>query len=100
MNFVESIVESMNYIRSHVIIAGRVQGVGYRYSTWEMANQLGLNGWVKNRSDGTVEAVFEGNDTTVEQMIQWCHQGPLHAKVTQVAVTAESPENLRGFKIT
>lgn len=93
-------IEPMSYMRSHVIISGRVQGVGYRYSTWEVANQLGIKGWVRNRSDGTVEAVFEGDEATVAKMIQWCHQGPPHAKVTQVAVESEPPENLRGFTIT
>jgi acylphosphatase len=88
-----------NLIRAHVLIAGRVQGVAYRVSTWEVARRLGLNGWVKNLPDGRVEAVFEGADTIVQDMIRWCHQGPSSAVVEEVLVDYETPENLQDFTI-
>jgi acylphosphatase len=74
----------MEKVRAHVIIEGRVQGVFFRYHTQEVALHLGLKGWVKNRRDGRVEAVFEGDKNGVDEVIQWCHQGPLEARVTEV----------------
>lgn len=73
-------------IRAHVFISGRVQGVFYRASTKNMAEQLGLKGWVRNTSDGRVEALFEGDETTVKDMISWCHKGPRSAEVSDVTV--------------
>ena len=69
-----------------MIVEGRVQGVFFRHHTQEMAYQLGLKGWVKNRRDGRVEAVFEGEREKVDQIIQWCHRGPSEARVTKVHV--------------
>lgn len=60
-------------IRAHVFVTGRVQGVGFRYSTVDTASQLGLTGWVRNLPDGRVEAVFEGVRDIVEDMVRWCH---------------------------
>ncbi|MDD5154776.1 MAG: acylphosphatase [Thermodesulfobacteriota bacterium] len=79
----------MPMVRAHVIINGRVQGVFFRYATQEEATRLGLKGWVKNRRDGQVEAVFEGDEATVEKMLKWCHQGPPHAVVNKVDVNWE-----------
>ncbi|MDP2798851.1 MAG: acylphosphatase [Deltaproteobacteria bacterium] len=76
-------------VRAHVIIDGRVQGVFFRYSTQEEATRVGLKGWVKNRRDGQVEAVFEGDEVTVNKMLKWCHQGPPHAVVNKVDITWE-----------
>ncbi|MCJ2533929.1 MAG: acylphosphatase [Candidatus Thermoplasmatota archaeon] len=73
-------------IRAHVFISGRVQGVFYRASTKNMAEQLGLKGWVRNTSDGRVEALFEGDETAVKDMISWCHKGPRSAEVSDVTV--------------
>ena len=70
--------------RARVIVEGRVQGVFFRNHTQEMASKLGVTGWVKNRRDGSVEAVFEGDRDRVDQMIQWCHRGPSEARVTKV----------------
>lgn len=84
--------------RAHVFISGKVQGVGYRYSTVNQARQLGLNGWVRNLPDGRVEAVFEGNREVVEQIIRWCHQGSTAAVVKNVAVEYEEVEGLQGFE--
>ena len=72
----------MEKVRARAVIEGRVQGVLFRYHTQEMAIQLGLKGWVKNRRDGRVEAVFEGDKDKVDQIIQWCRRGPSEAKVT------------------
>jgi acylphosphatase len=79
----------MEKVRAHVVIEGRVQGVFFRYHTQEKAYELGINGWVKNRRDGRVEAVFEGEKDKVDRMIQWCHRGPSEARVTNVKVDWE-----------
>ncbi|MBF2067970.1 MAG: acylphosphatase [Calothrix sp. C42_A2020_038] len=84
---------------AHVLVSGRVQGVGYRYATVETATQLGLNGWVRNLPDKRVEAVFEGERAIVEQMIRWCHEGPPAALVETVKVEYIPPEGLQGFEI-
>lgn len=86
-------------IRAHVVISGRVQGVGYRYSTMDEAHRLGVNGWVRNLPDRRVEAVFEGSREVVEEMICWCHKGPSGAVVKDVAVAYSEPEGLLRFKI-
>jgi acylphosphatase len=64
-----------------------VQGVWYRASTKQKAEELGLTGWVKNTAQGNVEAVFEGDESTVNQMIAWCRKGPPLAQVTDVKIT-------------
>ena len=86
-------------IRAHVFISGKVQGVGYRYSTMNAARKLGLNGWVRNLADSRVEAVFEGESETVEEMIRWCHQGSDAAVVKDVQVDYSEAEGLQGFEI-
>lgn len=86
-------------IRAHVLISGRVQGVGYRYATVDTASQLGLTGWVRNLPDSRVEAVFEGAREIVEEMVRWCHSGPPAAVVKSVVVEYEPPEGLRGFEV-
>jgi acylphosphatase len=72
--------------RAHVLISGRVQGVWFRANTKDKAEELGVKGWVKNTFDGNVEAVFEGEEDKVKQMIAWCHRGPPLANVTNVKV--------------
>jgi acylphosphatase len=67
-----------------VIISGRVQGVGYRAWTEKTARKLGLNGWVRNRQDGTVEAVFCGGDARVAEIAEACKTGPMLARVTRI----------------
>lgn len=75
--------------RVHVFVSGKVQGVFFRSSTKDKADELGLSGWVKNLQDGRVEAVFEGEEGKVEKMVEWCRKGPEYAKVTTVEVIPE-----------
>ena len=77
--------------KAHVIISGRVQGVWFRASTRDKAEQLGLTGWVKNTADGCVEAVFEGEEERIEEMINWCHQGPPLAEIVNIEVKKQTP---------
>lgn len=84
--------------RARVRVTGRVQGVYYRQSTVEMANGLGLTGWVRNQPDGSVEALFEGEKTAVDRAIAWCHHGPPRAAVDEVAVEwLDGPAECVGF---
>lgn len=86
-------------IRRRAVVYGHVQGVFFRDSTSQRARALGLGGWVRNRPDGTVEAVFEGPADAVQQILQFLHEGPPSARVTDVDATAEPPEGLMGFEI-
>ena len=81
-------------------ISGRVQGVFFRASCAERAEALGLSGWVRNASDGGVEAVFEGEEAAVEAMLAWCREGPPYAEVRNVEVAEEAPAGTGGFRIT
>lgn len=72
--------------RIHAIVSGRVQGVSYRASAASEARRLDVTGWVRNRSDGTVELEAEGTHDQIAALIAWCHEGPPSAKVTGVAV--------------
>jgi acylphosphatase len=74
----------MKNVRVHVYIRGRVQGVFFRASTREVAERLGLTGWVRNLADGGVEAVFEGPEDRVRQAVSWCSKGPPGAYVSDV----------------
>ena len=85
-------------IAVRVIIAGRVQGVGYRYWTVAEAERLGLDGWVRNREDGTVEALFAGPAAAVRDMIVACRTGPRFAAVADIAEFAADPPEIRGFR--
>lgn len=85
--------------RVRVYVSGKVQGVFFRANTQEQAKALGLDGWVKNLDDGRVEAVFEGDKTDVEEMIEWCHSGSPRANVTEVEVSREEPQGISGFTI-
>ena len=73
----------------HLRIAGRVQGVWFRESTRQRALELKVTGWVRNRSDGTVEAVIQGEEAAVKAMIEWAHRGPDNARVEKVDVTSK-----------
>jgi acylphosphatase len=77
--------------RVHLVIRGRVQGVFFRGSAEDEATALGLTGWVRNCRDGTVELVAEGEESRIERLVAWCHQGPQGALVTDVDVLRETP---------
>ena len=76
----------------HLQIAGRVQGVGFRYHMCRVANELGVTGWVRNRRDGSVEAVVAGPPDAVDKIIAWARRGPRQATVTGVQITDSSGE--------
>ena len=86
-------------IRRRAVAHGRVQGVFFRDSARREAERLGVAGWIANNSDGTVEAVFEGDEGAVETMIEFCRKGPGRADVERVEVTDEEPEGLDGFSV-
>ncbi len=85
--------------RIHVYISGQVQGVFYRAYTQAKAEELGINGWVKNLPDGRVEAVFEGEDEQVDEMMRWCYQGSPASRVESVAINEEEFENIQDFQV-
>jgi acylphosphatase len=85
--------------RRRVIVHGRVQGVFFRDTTRRRAQSRGVAGWVRNNPDGSVEAVFEGEDDAVDSMVRWSHEGPRGAVVERVDVVEEEPEQLAGFRI-
>jgi len=80
----------MENIRVRLIIEGRVQGVWFRESTRKQAEVLGVQGWVRNRREGTVEVVAEGPEESVKKLVAWCHQGPPSARVSRVRESAEA----------
>ena len=86
-------------VRAHVFVSGRVQGVFFRRNTQETARDLGVDGWVQNLDDGRVEAVFEGPESSIEEMIDWCHRGSPSARVEDVEVEYRDPEGTGGFRI-
>ncbi len=81
-------------------VTGRVQGVFFRASAQEEARELGLKGWAKNLADGSVEVYAEGNKSRIEEMVEWCRQGPPSAKVERVNVDWVEPENCASFEIS
>ena len=86
--------------RFHVYISGRVQGVFFRAETQNVATSFNLNGWVRNTEDGRVEALFEGEEENIDQMLLWCHKGPPAARVDRVIIEEESYQgNISGFRI-
>lgn len=86
-------------VRAHVFVAGRVQGVFFRDSTRERADDHDVDGWVRNLDDGRVEAVFEGREADVESLVEWCHEGSDRAEVRNVSVEYEDPEGEEGFRV-
>ena len=85
-------------IRRRAVIFGEVQGVNFRSATEDEASGAGLAGWVRNRDDGTVEAVLEGEANAVERVLEWCRSGPSSASVESVDVSEEEPEGLTRFE--
>jgi acylphosphatase len=93
-------VQNSDLQRAHVKISGEVQGVFFRDSTRQKAEELGLAGWVKNVPDGQVEALFEGPPEKVREMIRWCEEGPQRASVENVDTNFEGASgDLEGFEV-
>ena len=86
-------------IRRRVVVHGLVQGVFFRDSTRRLAQRHRVAGWVANRPDGAVEAVFEGEADAVERLVAFSREGPRGAQVKSVEVIEEDPEGLRGFAV-
>jgi acylphosphatase len=86
-------------VRRRVVVRGSVQGVFFRDSCRREAASRGVAGWVSNRPDGAVEAVFEGEPDAVAALVDWCARGPRGADVDWVDDTSEQPEGLSGFRI-
>lgn len=89
----------MSLSRSHVLVEGRVQRVWFRESARQVAEELGVSGWVRNLGDGRVEFVFEGSEDKVAEAVAWARRGPEHAVVTGIDITEETPQGLTGFAI-
>jgi acylphosphatase len=89
----------LGVVRRRVLVRGRVQGVWFRQSCADQARQVGAGGWVRNRGDGLVEAVFEGSESAVAAMVGWCHHGPSRAEVSDVTVSSEPEEGLLNFRV-
>jgi acylphosphatase len=87
-------------IRHRVVVHGLVQGVFFRDTCRREARAAGVAGWVRNRPDGTVEAVFEGPEEAVRRMVDWCRRGPMYADVDRVEVHDEQPTGETGFAVT
>ena len=85
--------------RKRVVVHGFVQGVGFRFAVERAALTRGVAGWVRNRSDGTVEAVFEGDPEAVESLVRLCREGPRGAEVSRADVEDAVPAGLVGFEI-
>jgi len=91
----------MGNVRVRLVIKGRVQGVWFRDSTRREAVSLGVFGWVKNKRDGSVEALVEGPEEDVKKLISWCHKGPPSARVLKVHETEEDWQGeFRSFDVT
>jgi acylphosphatase len=86
-------------VRQRVVVKGHVQGVFFRDSTRREARRRGVAGWACNRSDGAVEAVFEGPPEAVEALVDFCTRGPRGADVADVEVSEEPVEGLDGFEV-
>ena len=86
-------------VRRRAVIHGRVQGVWFRGATQQVAERRGVDGWVRNRKDGSVEAVFEGNPDDVAALVEFVRRGPPAARVERVEEHDEAPRGERGFEI-
>ncbi len=86
-------------VRKRVVVHGRVQGVFFRDTARRMAQSRGVAGWVRNTPEGTVEAVFEGDERAVDSMVRFAHDGPRGAVVERVEVAEEEPEDLGEFRV-
>ncbi len=90
----------MVIITKRCVISGHVQGVSYRASAYQKAREIGVGGWVKNLSNGTVECLIQGNKDQIAKMVRWLQTGPALSKVTGVQCYDEKPADLDGFRVT
>jgi acylphosphatase len=90
---------SEDTVRRHVTVSGDVQGVFFRETARRKATEAGVSGWITNRSDGRVEAVFEGPAEAVDDLVEYCRVGPTAATVEDVDVQTEEAEGLSGFDV-
>jgi len=90
---------SRHVIARRTLVEGRVQGVAFRWATRDKALELGINGWVRNRMDGSVEVHLEGSEASLEPMLAWLHQGPNMARVRSVQTSAAETEGATDFEI-
>jgi acylphosphatase len=95
----ERVMHMSDRARAHVFVSGTVQGVFYRATTRDTARERGVDGWVRNLEDGRVEAVFEGEQSAVEEMVEWCRTGSPQASVDDVEAEYGEPEGLDGFEV-
>jgi acylphosphatase len=86
-------------VRKRVVVHGRVQGVFFRDTARRTAASRGIAGWVSNRPDGAVEAVFEGEPEAVDSLVRFMREGPRGAEVADVEIVDEEPEGLSGFEV-
>ncbi len=97
--FSPSTTNNSSMKRVHLWISGNVQGVGFRASTRRRARNNDVTGWVRNLEDGRVEAVFEGEEEKVAELMDWAREGPTMASVEQVELEEEEPEYLEEFEV-
>ncbi|MCS6769833.1 MAG: acylphosphatase [Candidatus Caldarchaeum sp.] len=82
-----------------VRVYGKVQGVFFRASMKELADEVGVDGWVRNMDDGSVEAVIAGDEVNVKRVVEWCRRGPPNARVERLVVEEAEEPNVQGFRI-
>jgi acylphosphatase len=92
-------VSEAPFVRTHVFVEGRVQGVNFRYCTYREAVRLGVSGWARNLADGRVEAIYEGPREAVDELLAWTRHGPEWARVTEITIQDEEPKGESGFGI-
>lgn len=85
--------------RAHVHVTGKVQGVYFRATTRDEAERRDVDGWVRNLDDGRVEAVFEGPEADVDELVEFCHEGSSAARVEEVEVTYDDPRGEEDFRV-
>ncbi|HWJ02725.1 MAG TPA: acylphosphatase [Verrucomicrobiae bacterium] len=83
----------------HIIVKGRVQGVFFRASAQEAAETCGVKGWVRNTEEGDVELMATGTEEALKKLVDWCHQGPRRAEVSEVITERREEESFAGFKV-
>ncbi len=83
----------------NILVSGRVQGVFYRTSTKEKALELGINGWIMNKPDGSVYIEAEADESVLDQFIEWCKKGPMMARVDHINISHQSTEGFSNFEV-